>query len=142
MTLEAFDQQGTIPVTTQAELTEVIDRLIARTADVEIGLSLGFAPSTENDGRHQVVIGVGKNGHGFLQYVDDAGIFWTRAEQPRHGTTAYYFPGHPFSAPSEVEVPLETVRAGVQEYLDTGQRPSCAAWCPDPGVEWNMVLLP
>ncbi|SHG23086.1 Imm1 family immunity protein [Streptoalloteichus hindustanus] len=142
MTLHAFDQHTNILITTHEDLMKVLDELSGKAEVAEVGLSLGFTPAPAGNARHQVVIGIGKSGQGFLQYVDDEGIFWTRAEQPEEGVSQYYFPGHPFSAPYEVEVPFDVVRAGLTEYLSTTQRPTCAAWSPDDELEWNVVLLP
>ena len=66
------------------------------------------------------------------------GSFWSRVEgASESGVVTYYYMGNNHDFPVSAEVPLDTVKQALREYLASdGKRPVCVEWEPyDP---WSL----
>ncbi len=75
-----------------------------------------------NTGFPVLEVGMGED-RGFLVYhAEDSGA--TRGSGDADDVREYVYMGSLSQVPADVEVPLETVRRGLHEFLRTGRRPS------------------
>ncbi|OLR94042.1 Imm1 family immunity protein [Actinokineospora bangkokensis] len=119
---DAYDEgDPVIPMRTAAELDALIERVRADTvahrcpAMIQVGI-LG------NEGYPVLEVGLGQD-KGFIHYhAHDAGR--TIGDGDPATTVEYVYMGSLSDVPADSEVPIETVRRGLHEFLATGTRPS------------------
>ncbi|KDN23139.1 Imm1 family immunity protein [Amycolatopsis rifamycinica] len=118
------DDEGNvvIRVNTAAELDELIDRIIAETADnvappmIQVALSgVKRSPALE--------VGLGKE-KGFIGYTSRTEGGWTVGDGDPDALVDYIYMGNHSEVPASAEVPISTVRRGLHEFLVAGTRPS------------------
>ncbi|WP_410640456.1 Imm1 family immunity protein [Amycolatopsis sp. lyj-346] len=118
------DDEGNVVicVNTAAELDELIDRIIAETADhaapsmIQVALSgVKRSPALE--------VGLGKQ-KGFIGYSSRTEGGWTVGDGDPNAVVDYVYMGNHSEVPASVEVPMSTVRRGLHEFLAAGARPS------------------
>ncbi len=87
----------------------------------------------EREGADWAVLEIGINGdHGLLTHADDLGTFITTNGGARDGDPLIYdYMGHVREFPTDVEVPLERLRAAVHEFITTSRRPTSVDWRQD-----------
>jgi hypothetical protein len=102
------------------------------TANDQRGSSSGRAwfLVTESDVEAPCLV-VGVRGEvGALEWIDDERFVPANGLNPQW--SAYYTVHlHDNSMPPSAELPLATVLAAAEEYVRTGQRPTCVEWMPE-----------
>lgn len=76
-----------------------------------------------------LVVGV-RGEVGALEWIDDERLVPADGLNPQW-SPYYTVHLHDNSMPPSAELPLETVLAAAEEYVRTGQRPTCVEWTPE-----------
>ncbi len=118
------DEDGnvTIRVTTAVELDTVIDRILKETADHAAPPMIQVAIS---DMKRSPVLEVGLGQEkGFIGYTSRTEGGWTQGDGDPVTMVDYIYMGNHSQVQASVEVPTSSVRAGLHEFLGSGERPS------------------
>lgn len=110
-----------IVATTAAELDQLIDRILAETADhvsppmIQVALSgVERSPVLE--------VGLGKE-KGFIAFTSREIAGTTNGDGDPNAVVEYVYSGNVSEVPASAEIPMPEVREGLHEFLRTGQRP-------------------
>jgi hypothetical protein len=81
---------------------------------------------------HEFAVAVNaEDGVGGLWYSGDDGSWFSRGTPSRHEQVYYCYMGSERDFPIDSEVPIETLRQAVREFLTSGgARPTCLTWQP------------
>ncbi|MFD9896501.1 Imm1 family immunity protein [Amycolatopsis sp. NPDC059027] len=109
-------------VSTPAELDELIDRILAETAEhvappmIQVAIAgVKRSPVLE--------VGLGQD-KGFIGYISRTEGGATHGDGDPNTLVDYIYMSNHSQVPASTEVPMDTVRRGLREFLATGKRPS------------------
>ncbi|MDQ3406525.1 MAG: Imm1 family immunity protein [Actinomycetota bacterium] len=114
-----------ILVQTVAELDSFVDRVLGETKDhlvppmIQVALAgVRRSPVLE--------VGLGQQ-KGFIGYSSRDEKGWSQGDSALSGTVSYVYAGNSSQVPATAEIPIESVRQGLVEFLETGRGPSVVA---------------
>jgi hypothetical protein len=79
---------------------------------------------------HELLVGVSRTYPvGVLEFMDAGGNLVTLGQDSGRGEVTYHIAGNPTEFPERAEVPVESIRQAVKEFVTSGgQRPTCVEW--------------
>lgn len=110
-----------VVVETAQQLDELIDRILGETASHRVPAMVQVAVA--GDWKRGVMeVGLGRDQGFILFQTADGGS--TKGIGSPGDVVEYTYMGSLSEVPADVEVPIQTVRRGLREFLETGARPS------------------
>ncbi|SHG76460.1 Imm1 family immunity protein [Streptoalloteichus hindustanus] len=106
---------------------ESLARVVGLLEDPRVDGATAHHPSHE--GFSEMVFGV-RNGRGALFYTDAEGAWYTLGEDEEGGEEREPPVWFEVDFPPRAEVPAELVAVALDEYRQTGQRPTVVRWQP------------
>ena len=115
------DEASPLVVETTQQLDDLVDRILSETADYRVPPMVQVAVA--GDWKRGVMeVGLGQD-KGFILYqTSDGGD--TQGDGNPEDVVEYVYMGNLTEVPADVEVPMQMVRRGLHEFLETGTRPS------------------
>ncbi|GAB3735525.1 Imm1 family immunity protein [Amycolatopsis oliviviridis] len=117
------DEDGNVAirVATAAELDALLDRILKETEEHAASPMIQVAISGMK--RSPVLeVGLGQK-KGFIGYTSRTEGGWTQGDGDPNTMVDYIYMGNHSQVQASVEVPMSTVRAGLHEFLGSGERP-------------------
>jgi hypothetical protein len=113
-----YDTEETRSIRTESDVTEFVEIL----ADDETG-DASFTVAGDPESDSLLVAGIRDGNRGALYYVDEQGEFYSKGSGP---TVSVVYDQDDY--PPYCEVPLESIRLAIAEYLQTASRPHSMQW--------------
>jgi hypothetical protein len=110
-----------IVVRTAAELDALINRVLEESKDHRVGAMVQVNIHGQT-GYPALEVGLAKDTGFIFYHAEDGGS--TKGDGNPDDVVEYVYAGNLTEVPADVEVPIQQVRRGLQEFLATGARPS------------------
>lgn len=121
-----------VRISTEADIDRLIDDLLAE--DYENSAATLYVEGRLNSAGvpdHELLVGIDNAGGilGSLRYMSEAGTYYGAGQAGDHDELVYFYAGQDREFPIDSQLPVETIRAAVKEFISRGgERPSSVEW--------------